>query len=53
MLKLIFWIGIPSSITYLASTYSKLLENITYIFALSAFALLVAIFSHISGKSRS
>lgn len=53
MLKLSFWIGIALLITYLASTYSQLLENITYIFALSASALLVAILSHIREKSRS
>ena len=53
MLKLSFWIGIPSLITYLATTYSQPLENITYIFAVSASALLVAILSHIREKSGS
>jgi hypothetical protein len=53
MLKLSFWIGTPSIITYLASTYSQLLENIFYIFALSAAALIVAILSQISEKSGS
>ncbi len=53
MLKLSFWIGTPSVITYLASTYSQLLENIFYIFALSAAALLLAILSQISAKTRS
>ncbi len=53
MLKLSFWIGTPSIITYLASTYSQLLENIFYIFALSAAALMVAILSQISEKSGS
>jgi hypothetical protein len=53
MLKLSFWIGTPSIITYLASTYSQLLENIIYIFALSAAALIVAILSQISEKSGS
>jgi hypothetical protein len=52
MLKLSFWIGTPSIITYLASTYSQLLENIFYIFALSTAALIVAILSQISEKSR-
>ena len=51
MLKLSFWIGTPSIITYLASTYSQLLENIIYIFALSVAALMVAILSQISEKS--
>ena len=53
MLKLSFWIGMPSMITYLASTYSQLLENIFYIFVLSAAALLVAILSQISEKAGS
>ena len=52
MLKLGFWIGMPSVITYLASTYSQLLENIFYIFLLSVAALMVAILSQISEKSR-
>jgi hypothetical protein len=52
MLKLSFWIGIPSIITYLASTYSQLLDNIMYIFVLSAVALIVAILSQIGEKSK-
>ena len=52
MLKLSFWIGTPSIITYLASTYSQLLENIFFIFALSAAELIVAILSQIGEKSR-
>jgi len=51
MLKLSFWIGTLSIITYLASTYSQLLENIFYIFALSVVALVVAILSQIGEKS--
>jgi len=53
MLKLSFWIGTPSIITYLASTYSQLLENIFFLFALSAAALIVAILSQIGEKSES
>ncbi|MDH3514262.1 MAG: hypothetical protein OEM83_05265, partial [Gammaproteobacteria bacterium] len=53
MLKLSFWIGTPSIITYLASTYSQLLENIYYLFALSAAALIMAILSQIGEKTRS
>ena len=52
MLKLSFWIGTPSIITYLASTYSQLLENIFYIFLLSAVALLVAILSQRDEKAK-
>jgi hypothetical protein len=51
MLKLSLWIGTPSIITYLASTYSQLLENNFYIFVLSAAALVVGILSQISEKS--
>ena len=53
MLKLSLWIGTPSIITYLASTYSQLLENNFYIFVLSAAALVVGILSQISEKSGS
>ncbi len=52
MLKLSMLSGIPSVITYLGSIYSQRLENILYIFMLSAAALLVAILSQISEKSR-
>ena len=52
MLKLSFWIGTPTVITYLASPHSQLLENIFFIFALSAAALIVAILSQIGKKSR-
>jgi len=53
MLKMGLVIGIPSIITYLASTYFQSFENILYIFMLSAAALLIAILSQISEKSRS
>ena len=49
MLKLSFWIGTPSIITYLASTYSQILENIFYLFALSAAALVMAIRGNVTG----
>ncbi len=52
MLKLSILIGIPSAIAYLGSIHSQYLENIFYIFVLSAAALLVAILSQISHKSR-
>lgn len=52
MLKLSFWIGTPTIITYLASTNSQLLENFFYIFVLCVVALVVAILSQISEKSR-
>jgi hypothetical protein len=52
MLKLSILIGIPSAITYMASTSSQQIDSILFIFALSAAALLVAILSRISHKSR-
>ena len=52
MLKLSILIGIPSAITYLASASSQHIDSILYIFALSAAALLLAILSQISEKSR-
>jgi hypothetical protein len=51
MLKLSILIGIPSAITYLASTSSQQVDSILYIFVLSAAALLVAILSQINEKS--
>jgi len=53
MLKTGFMIVIPSTITYLASTYFLALENIFYIFVLSAAALLVATLPQIREKSTS
>lgn len=52
MLRLGMMIGIPSIIIYLASTQSQPLENILYIFVLSAAALVVAILSQINEKSK-
>ena len=52
MLKLSILIGIPSAITYLASTSSQNIDSISYIFVLSAAALLLAILSQINEKSR-
>ncbi len=51
MLKLSILIGIPSAITYLASTSSQHLDNILYIFVLCVAALSIGILSHISEKS--
>jgi len=43
MIKLGLWVGTPSLITFLASSYSALLENIIFLFLLSLVAMLVAI----------
>lgn len=53
MLKLGGLIGMSSVISYLASAHSQLLDNILYIFVLSAAALLLAILSQIGAKSKS
>ena len=39
-------------ITYLASAYSQILENILFIFVLSVMAMLVAILPQIGEKAR-
>lgn len=52
MLKLGGLIGMSSVISYLASAHSQLLDNILYIFVLSAAALLLAILSQIGAKSK-
>jgi hypothetical protein len=53
MLKIGLLIAAPTVLTYLASTYFHFLDNVFYIFVLSTAALLVAILSQISAKSRS
>lgn len=53
MLKTGLLIVAPSVLTFLASTYLQWLENFYFIFVLSAIALLVAILSQISAKSKS
>jgi hypothetical protein len=53
MLKIGLLIAAPSVLTYLASMYFPFSENVFYIFALSTAALLVAILSQISEKSKS
>lgn len=52
MLKLSFWIGTPSTIVFLGSTYSQVLENFFYIALLSAAALLIAILPQLTEKVR-
>jgi hypothetical protein len=43
LIKLSLWIGTPTLITYLASSYSLIMENIMFLFMLCLGALLVAI----------
>lgn len=50
MLKLALWVGVPSFITYLVSSYTFFLENVAYIFALSVVALVVAIVPRLSDR---
>ena len=51
LLKWSLILGVPSLATYLASSYSKFLDNIVFIFALSVAALLVAIIPRLSDKA--
>ncbi len=50
MFKLGLWLGTPSVVTFLASSYSVRLENTVLIFALTVIALLVGIGPRLSGK---
>ncbi len=43
LVKLGLWVGTPSLITFLASSYSLILENTMFLFMLCLGALLVAI----------
>ena len=53
MVKLGLWLGTPSLITFLASSYSVRFENALLIFALSVIALLVGIGPRITRKGGS
>lgn len=50
MVKLGLWLGTPSLITFLASSYSIRIENTLFIFALSVLALIVGIGPRLSGS---
>jgi hypothetical protein len=50
MLKLGLWVGTPSAVTYLASSYSALLENFVLFSLLSVAALLVAVLPRLSER---
>jgi hypothetical protein len=50
LLKWSLILGVPSLVTYLASSYSKFLDNIVFIVAPSIAALLVAIIPRLSDK---
>jgi hypothetical protein len=43
MLKLMLWVGTPSVISFVASSYSAILENRVFLFFLAVVALIVAI----------
>jgi hypothetical protein len=43
MLKIGLWLGAPSAITFLASSYSVRIENTLFVFALSVLALVIGI----------
>ncbi len=46
------WIGVPSIVTFLASAYTEILENIGFFFLLSVVALVVAILPLVSDGPR-
>lgn len=50
MLKLGLWLGTPSVITFLASSYSVRIENTLFVFALAILALVVGIGPRLTGK---
>jgi len=47
-MKTVLWLGAPSIVTFLASVFSGLFENIHFFFLLSAVAMLVAILPRLS-----
>lgn len=51
MLKLGLWLGTPTVVTFLASSYSVRLENTFFIFALAVIALLIGIGPRLTGKT--
>ncbi len=46
------WIGVPSIATFLASSYTQIMENIVFFFFLSVAALIVAIVPLVSERPR-
>lgn len=50
MVKLGLWLGAPSLVTFLASSYSVRIENTLLIFALSVIALFVGIGPRLTRK---
>lgn len=50
MVKLSLWTGAPLLITYFASLYTVVVENILLFFLLSLLALMVAICPRIAGE---
>jgi hypothetical protein len=52
MLKLMLWIGTPSAISFVASSYSAILENRVLIFGLAIMALCVAILPRLVDEKR-
>lgn len=46
------WIGVPAIVTFLASVYTEIMENIGFFFLLSVGALVVAILPLLSDQAR-
>lgn len=51
MLKIGLWLGTPSVITFLASSYAIRIENTLFIFALSVIALVIGIGPRLTDKN--
>ena len=51
MLKLGLWTGTPTLVTFLASPYSLILDDIVFFFLLSLAAMAVAILPRITNKA--
>lgn len=51
-IKLGLWVGTPSLITFMASSYSLILDNTLFLFLLSLGAVLLAIIPPLSSTNR-
>jgi hypothetical protein len=52
MIRLGLWVGTPSAISFLASSYSTFLENIVFFFVLSFVALVLGIVPPMQAKTK-
>jgi hypothetical protein len=50
MIKISLWLGMPSILTFLASSYTVRVENTLLIFGLAVLALIIGIGPRLSGR---